>query len=67
MLTVDGAFKKGLALVREAGLPAKGSDIAALAAWMTFQKACKGKEHDERFPEQGPLYAKKLILTAYSR
>ncbi len=71
-MTIDEAFKEGMRLVREAmNLPPdkdiKGNDIACLAAWSVFQKACKGKEHDERFAEQGPLYAKKLILTAYSK
>jgi len=66
-MTTDEAFKKGLALVREAGLPAKGNDVAVLAAWNVFQKDAKGKECDERFPEQGPLHAKRLIILAYSK
>jgi hypothetical protein len=66
-MTIDEAFRAGLALVRKAGLPAKGSDIAVLAALRVFEKAAKGVQHDERFPEQGPLYARKLILIAYTK
>jgi hypothetical protein len=66
-MSVDEAFKQGLALVREAGLPAQGGDIQVLAAWFVFEKACKGKEFDPRFPEEAPLYAKWLILIAYSK
>ncbi len=66
-MTVDEAFKRGLQLVRDAGLPARGGDVAVLAAWNVFDRQCKGLEHDDRFPVQGPLQAKRLILIAYSR
>lgn len=66
MLTVESAFKKGLKLVREAGLPAKGNDVPVLAAYNVFVRHCQGKETDERFDYQAPLHAKQLILTAFA-
>lgn len=67
MMTVDEAFKAGLALVRDAGMNAKGNDMAVLVAHSRFQTECKRIDTmDERFPTQGPLHARKLILLAYS-
>ncbi len=73
-MTIEEAFHEGLRQVREAmaqrGLPVeegiKGTDIPLLAAYTLFNAKAKGKEHDERFPEQGPAYAKALILRAYA-
>ncbi len=66
LMTIDMAFLAGLASVRESGLPAKGSDVPVLAALAVFTTRACGKEHDDRFPTDGPAYARKLILEAYS-
>lgn len=72
MMTVDEAFKEGMRLVREVmNLPPekaiRGSDIACLAAYNVFVRRCRGKESDERFEADAPLYAKRIILEAYSK
>jgi hypothetical protein len=66
-MDVESAFKAGLALVREAGLPARSGDIQVLAAYSVFVKAARGLEADPRFRTDGPVYAKRLILVAYSK
>lgn len=65
-MSTDEAFKLGLEMVQKAGLDAQPHDVAVLAAFFVFDRRARGKEMDERFPEQGPLYAKKLILEAYA-
>lgn len=66
MLTIDAAFKEGLRLVREAGLPLKGGELPLLAAWFIFEKKAELVFGDPRFDEQGPLFAKQLILRAFA-
>lgn len=65
-ISIDDVFLAGLALVREAGLPASGKDVAVLAAYRVFAKHAAGKEDNPQFAEQGPRYAKQLILQAYA-
>lgn len=69
-MTIDKAFAEGLRLFREAlgdkGHLVKGSDVQVLAAHRVFEKRSRGLEHDERFPSQGPAYAKMLIASAYA-
>ena len=65
-MTIEAAFLAGLASVRASGLPAKGNDVAVLAARAVFEKRARGKEFDDRFPTDGPLYARRVILDAYS-
>jgi hypothetical protein len=62
---IQEAFLAGLDLVRQAGFPAKGNHVQVIAASRVFETAARGKEHDERFPVEGPQYAKRLILLAY--
>ena len=71
-MTIKEAFKDGLRQAREAlGLPPdqniRGTDIPLLAAYTLFNARALGKEHDERFPEQGPAYAKALIIRCYAK
>lgn len=66
VLTVDAAFREGLRLVREKGLPAKGTDVPVLAALKVFEARSRGKETDARFAVQGPQYACRLILEAFA-
>lgn len=66
-MSIEQAFLAGLELVRAAGLDARGKDVAVLAAHAVFTRASRGLESDPRFPAQAPLYAKRLILTAYTK
>ncbi len=66
ILTAEQAFTAGLDMVKAAGLPASGKDIPVLAAYRVFIRKSRGLETDDRFATDGPLYAKKLILTAYA-
>jgi hypothetical protein len=72
MITVEDAFLKGLKLAKEAfkslnaNAEIKGSDCQVLAAYRVFCKKAKKVEMDDNFEKQGPLYAKHLIITAYS-
>jgi hypothetical protein len=66
MLSPDQAFQAGLDRVRDAGIPAKGHDVAVLAAHRVFVANCEGKTVDPRFDEQAPGYAMTLILRAYA-
>lgn len=66
-MTIEDAFRAGLESVRASGLPAKGNDIPVLAAHSVFTTRANGKEHDPRFPTDGPVYARKLILEAFAR
>ncbi len=65
-MTVEEAFRRGLELVREAGLPAKGTDRAVIAAETVFRKRATPVQADPRFPADGPIFAKKVILEAYA-
>jgi hypothetical protein len=72
MTTADDAFREGMRLARVAmGLPRggtdiRGSDAAVIAAHSAFCSRAAGKEDDPRFAEQGPAYAKSLIIRAYA-
>lgn len=63
----EQAFKAGLELVRQDGIPAKGNDIAVLAAYNVFSRHAAGKECDPRFEAEGPQYARRLIIMAFAR
>ncbi len=66
MMTVDEAFRAGMQMARDKGMPISGSDVQIIAAMNTFERAARGKEFDPRFPEQGPQYAYRLIIFAYA-
>jgi hypothetical protein len=63
-VSVDEAFKAGLASVRESGVRVDTKDIAVLATWSVFEKRARKVEFDPRFEADGPRYARLLILQA---
>jgi hypothetical protein len=68
MMTIDEAFRAGMKLVREAGLPIKGTDAAVIVALRIFESDCRGKDtNDPRVAEQAPIHAKRLIIRMLAR
>ncbi len=63
---IEDAFAAGHGLVRECGLDTHGTDAAVVVACHIFERDCKGKQADERFAMEAPLWARRVILQCYS-